>query len=426
MARKTVAVIGGGAAGMMAAVAAAEAGADVILIERNEKTGKKIYITGKGRCNLTNSCPDEEFFSHVVSNPKFLYSAIYSFDSSQVCALFEEQGCRLKEERGGRIFPLSDHASDVIKALNKMMAENGVDVRLKTKVSSILKRDPGNGSDTAFFEIKTEDGGLIRADSVITACGGKSYPTTGSDGSIFKMLKELGHSIKEPVPALVPFNVREKDECAAAQGLALKNVGIVLKDGKKKIYEGFGEMLYTHFGLSGPLILTASSYYQKKGGGEMKLYLDLKPALTEEQLDRRLLREFEDNKNRDLGNVLGSLLPGKLRDVFPERAGIDAGRKVNSVTKEERRMIVEKLKCLEYNITGCRGFEEAIITQGGVNVKEVDPSTMESRIVPGLYIAGEALDVDAHTGGYNLQIAWSTGRLAGVSAALSVPDRRVS
>ena len=409
MSAKTIAVAGGGAAGMMAAIAAAEAGAKVILIEKNEKTGKKIYITGKGRCNLTNSCPDEEFFSHVVSNPKFLYSAVYSFDSSQVCDFFESQGCRLKEERGGRFFPVSDHASDVIKALNKRMDELKVDVRLNSMISSIRK-------DGA-FEIKLDGGSVVRADSLIIACGGKSYPTTGSDGGMFGMLKELGHSIKEPLPALVPFNVLEEDECLAAQGLALKNVSIVLKSGKKKLYEGFGEMLYTHFGLSGPLILTASSYYQKNGGGAALLQLDLKPALSAEQLDGRLLREFEANKNKDLGNVLGSLLPGKLRDVFPERTGIAADKKVNSITKEERRKIVEKLKCLEYNITGCRGFNEAIITQGGVNVKEVDPSTMESRIIPGLYIAGEALDVDAHTGGYNLQIAWSTGHLAGVSAA---------
>ena len=409
MAVKTIAVAGGGAAGMMAAIAAAEAGAHVVLIERNEKTGKNIYITGKGRCNLTNSCPDEEFFSHVVSNPKFLYSAVYSFDSIQVCDFFEAQGCKLKEERGGRIFPVSDHASDVIKALNKRLGELKVDVRLNSIIRSVSKDDA--------FLIKLAGGEVIKADSLIIACGGKSYPTTGSDGSIFEILKALGHSIKEPVPALVPFNVLEKEECMAAQGLALKNVSIVLKDGKKKIYDGFGEMLYTHFGLSGPLVLTASSYYQKKGGGAAKLYLDLKPALTTEQLDARLLREFEENKNKDLGNVLGSLLPGKLREVFPSRAGIAADKKVNSITKEERRAIVEKLKCLEYNITGCRGFEEAIVTQGGVNVKEVDPSTMESRIVPGLYIAGEALDVDAHTGGYNLQIAWSTGRLAGISAA---------
>lgn len=410
MAVKTVAVAGGGAAGMMAAIAAAEAGAKVILLEKNEKTGKKIYITGKGRCNLTNSCPDEEFFSHVVSNPKFLYSAIYGFDSIQVCDFFEAQGCKLKEERGGRIFPVSDHASDVIKALNKRMDELKIDVRLNSVIVSVKKDDA--------FDIGIKGGEHIKADSLVIAGGGKSYPTTGSDGKLFDILHELGHSIKEPVPALVPFNVAEKEECAVAQGLALKNVSVVLKSGKKKIYEGFGEMLYTHFGLSGPLILTASSYYQKAGAGEAKLFLDLKPALSAEQLDSRLLREFEANKNKDLGNVLGSLLPGKLREVFPGRIAIAADKKVNSITKEERRNIVEKLKCLEYNITGCRGFDEAIITQGGVNVKEVDPSTMQSRIVPGLYIAGEALDVDAHTGGYNLQIAWSTGHLAGMSAAV--------
>lgn len=415
MGKRTVAVTGGGAAGMMAAIAAAEAGAKVILIEKNEKTGKKIYITGKGRCNLTNTCADEEFFSHVVSNPKFLYSAIYGFDSAAVCSFFENAGCRLKEERGGRVFPVSDHASDVIKALNRRMDELGVDVRLNSDIRTVSVK--GTQEAPAGFEIKLADGTLLNADSLIIACGGKSYPTTGSDGSMFDILREMGHSIKEPVPALVPFNIAEKDECAAAQGLALKNVGMIIKDGKKKLYEGFGEMLYTHFGLSGPLVLTASSYYQKKRPEGAKLYIDLKPALSNEQLDTRILREFEDNKNKGFSNVLGSLLPGKLRDVFPARLGIPADKKVNSITKEERRVLVETLKSLEYNITGCRGFDEAIITQGGVNVKEVDPSTMESKLVPGLYIAGEALDVDAHTGGYNLQIAWSTGHLAGVSAA---------
>ncbi len=415
MGMRTVAVAGGGAAGMMAAIAAAEAGAKVVLIEKNEKTGKKIYITGKGRCNLTNTCADDEFFSHVVSNPKFLYSAVYGFDSASVCSFFENAGCRLKEERGGRVFPVSDHASDVIKALNKRMDELGVDVRLNSDIRTVSVK--GTQEAPAGFEIKLADGTLLNADSLIIACGGKSYPTTGSDGSMYDILREMGHSIKEPVPALVPFNIAEKDECAAAQGLALKNVGMIVKDGKKKLYEGFGEMLYTHFGLSGPLVLTASSYYQKKRPEGAKLYIDLKPALSAEQLDARILREFEENKNKDFSNVLGSLLPGKLREVFPARLGIPADKKVNSVTKEERRVLVETLKSLEYNITGCRGFDEAIITQGGVNVKEVDPSTMESRIVPGLYIAGEALDVDAHTGGYNLQIAWSTGHLAGVSAA---------
>ena len=415
MGKRTVAVAGGGAAGMMAAIAAAEAGAKVILIEKNEKTGKKIYITGKGRCNLTNTCADEEFFSHVVSNPKFLYSAIYGFDSAAVCSFFENAGCRLKEERGGRVFPVSDHASDVIKALNRRMDELGVDVRLNSDIRTVSVK--GTQEAPARFEIKLADGTLLNADSLIIACGGKSYPTTGSDGSMFDILREMGHSIKEPVPALVPFNIAEKDECAAAQGLALKNVGMIIKDGKKKLYEGFGEMLYTHFGLSGPLVLTASSYYQKKRPEGAKLYIDLKPALSHEQLDTRILRDFEDNKNNDFSNVLGSLLPGKLRDVFPARLGIPADKKVNSITKEERRVLVETLKSLEYNITGCRGFDEAIITQGGINVKEVDPSTMESKIVPGLYSAGEALDLDAHTGGYNLQIAWSTGHLAGVSAA---------
>ncbi|MCR5250983.1 MAG: NAD(P)/FAD-dependent oxidoreductase [Lachnospiraceae bacterium] len=416
---KKVAVIGGGAAGMMAAIAAAEAGAEVILLEKNEKTGKKIYITGKGRCNLTNSCADEDFFSHVVSNPKFLYSAVYGFDSAAVCGFFERAGLRLKEERGGRIFPASDHASDVIRALNGRMEELGVEVRLNSPVRSVSREYADHGAGG--FVIALSGRESVRADSLIVACGGKSYPATGSDGKLYEKLCALGHSIKEPLPALVPFDIAEKEECAAAQGLALKNVGLSVKDGKKTIYEGFGEMLYTHFGLSGPLVLTASSYYQKKHPGEAKLFIDLKPALSHEQLDARVLREFEENKNKDLSNVLGSLLPGKLREVFPDRLGIPAGKKVNSITREERRILVETLKSLEYNITGCRGFEEAIITQGGVNVKEVDPSTMESRIVPGLYFAGEVLDVDAHTGGYNLQIAWSTGHLAGLSAAAALP-----
>ncbi len=431
--KKTIAVIGGGAAGMMAAITAARNGAEVILLEKNEKLGKKLFITGKGRCNLTNTCENEEFFSHVVSNPKFLYSSIYDFDHYAVMELVEEFGCPLKEERGGRVFPVSDHSWDVINALERGLRQAGVDVQLFTEVRQILPKWDGGFRlqiaktvlDNQRKVTVSKSGTTVKellADAVIVTVGGHSYATTGSDGSFDEQIKGLGHTMTEARTALVPLVLREEGECRALQGLALKNVEAKLFLGKKEIYSGFGEMLYTHFGVSGPLILTASSVYQKRRVGKeseaARLVIDLKPALTEEQLDARIVREFDENKNKHFGNVIGSLLPGKLREVFPDRCGIMADRMVNGITKEERQRMVQCLKHLEYEVTGTRDFAEAIITQGGVNVKEINPSTMESKLIPGLYFAGEVIDVDAHTGGYNLQIAWSTGHLAGENAAI--------
>ena len=413
--KKRVIVIGGGAAGMMAAIAAAGQGAEVILLEKNEKTGKKIYITGKGRCNLTNACPEEELFDHMISNPKFLYSAFYHWSNRAVMDFFEKAGCKLKEERGNRVFPVSDHSSDVIKALNQCLKENGVQVRLHTQVQKLLIKEPAEG-EKCVAGISLSDGQQIAADSVILATGGLSYETTGSTGDGYIWAENMGHTVIEPRPALVPLTVSE-DWCSRLQGLSLRNVAVTLKKGKKKLYEGLGEMLFTHFGVSGPLILSASSFYIKAGGKEADLLIDLKPGLDREQLDKRILRDFEENKNKQIGNSLGKLMPMRLIPVILELSGIAPDKKVNEITAGERQAMLEMLKGLPLTIRGTRGFSEAVITQGGVKVKEVDPGTMESKLVKGLFFAGEVLDVDALTGGFNLQIAWSTGYLAGVSAA---------
>lgn len=405
-----VIVVGGGAAGMMAAIAAAAAGHKVELLEQNEKLGKKIYITGKGRCNVTNACDLEEFFTNIVSNEKFLYSSVYQFDNTAVMDFFESNGCPLKVERGNRVFPVSDHASDITKALADKMKELGVKITLHCKVEDLILNEDGSagGVITAKKERKA-------ADRVIMATGGLSYEPTGSDGSGIWILKKHGHKIVEPKPALVPFELKE-DYGARLQGLALKNVNFSIKNGKKKIYDGFGEMLFTHFGISGPLVISASSYYTRQMyGQEIRCHIDLKPALTEEQLDKRILREFEDNKNRQFKNALDKLFPGKLVPVMIDLSRIDPEKKVNEITKEERKNLVNLIKNWEMTITGTRGFREAIITQGGANVKQINPSTMESKVIPGLFVAGEMLDIDALTGGFNLQLAWSTGYLAGSS-----------
>lgn len=418
-------IAGGGAAGMMAAVGAARAGACVTLLEQNEKTGKKVFITGKGRCNLTNACEQEEFFDHVITNPKFLYSAFSNMDNRGVMDFFEKAGCRLKEERGGRIFPVSDHSSDVIGALNRQMEKEGVKVCLHSCVKKVLTRIPAglqqgeeHGTGRKYVTgVELSDGKKLKADAVIIATGGKSYPATGSAGEGYLFAENAGHTVKEPRPALVPFTVKE-GWCMEMQGLSLKNVSVQLKSNKKKIYEGFGEMLFTHFGVSGPLILSASSYYVKKCyGAPAELTVDLKPALSPEQLDKRLLRDFDENKNRQFKNALDGLLPSKMIPVIIRLSGIGPEKKVNEITKQERSCLNACIKNLTMTVTGTRGFQEAIVTQGGVNVKEVDPSSMESRLVDGLYFAGEVLDLDAVTGGFNLQIAWSTGYLAGISAA---------
>ncbi len=426
---KHVIVVGGGAAGMMAAVSAAGEGARVTLLEQNEKTGKKIFITGKGRCNLTNACEKDAFFEHVISNGKFLYSAFSKLDNRAVMSFFENAGCRLKKERGERVFPVSDHAYDVTDALGRQMEKKKVKVCLRSPVAEILTEtvtgaESGNGVMTGgrikprtVTGVRLTDGRVMRGDAVILATGGKSYASTGSTGDGYRFAMEAGHTIKEIRPALVPFTVLES-WCMEMQGLSLKNVAVLLKSGKKRIYEGFGEMLFTHFGVSGPLILTASSYYVKKYYGmPVELHIDLKPALSVEQLDGRLLRDFEENKNRQFKNVLEGLLPAKMIPVIVKLSGIMPEKRVNEITRQERSALIECLKNLTMTVTGTRGFEEAIITQGGVSVKEINPSTMESKLVKGLYFAGEVLDLDAMTGGFNLQIAWSTGYLAGISAA---------
>ena len=403
-------VVGGGAAGMMAAVTAARRGKNVLLLEKNEKLGKKLFITGKGRCNLTNSAEVEELFNAVVSNPKFLYSSFYSFTNDQVIGFFEELGVKTKVERGGRVFPESDHSSDVIRALEQEMKRLGVRISLRTEVKEILTED-GRAKG-----VRLSSGRAIAADAVIVATGGISYPSTGSTGDGYRFARECGHKVTDLSPALVPVEVKEW-YAKELMGLSLRNIGIRITDGKKKLYEEFGEMLFTHYGVTGPVILSASSIVGKKlKEHPLTLHIDLKPALTEEQLDKRVLREFEANHNRKFKNAVDSLFPAKLRPVAIELSGIPEEKKVNEVTKEERLHFVRLIKDFSMTLTGLRGYHEAIITKGGVSVKEIDPGTMESKLVKGLYFAGEVLDLDAVTGGYNLQIAWSTGYLAGANA----------
>lgn len=407
-----VIVIGAGAAGMMAAYRAAECGAEVLLLEKNEKTGKKIFITGKGRCNLTNACDTEELFQNVVHNAKFLYSAFYGFSNFMVMDFFENAGCSLKVERGNRVFPLSDHSSDVIRAMERKLLEKGVEIRLHTEVSELLlKEDKISG-------VILKDNSRLFADAVVVATGGISYPSTGSTGDGYRMAESAGHTMTAPEPALVPFEIQDS-EPKELQGLSLKNVkaSLISEKNKRCLYEGFGEMLFTHFGVSGPLILSASSYHEKKAG-RCFLQLDLKPALTKEQLDKRILRDFEENKNKQFKNAIGGLFPSKLTPVMIRLSGIDPEKPVNEITKEERKNFVSLIKGWRMEIADTRSFQEAIVTRGGINVKEINPSTMESKKQRGLFFAGEVLDLDALTGGFNLQIAWSTGYLAGENAAI--------
>ncbi len=409
--RNQVVVVGGGAAGMIAAAAAADSGRRVIILEKNEKLGKKLYITGKGRCNVTNACERDKFFENIVSNPKFLYSAFHELDNFGVMALLEDNGCNLKTERGERVFPVSDHASDVTAAFQRLLRKKGVEVRLHCAVRGIESKE-GQAAGVILA-----DGSAIPAEAVIVATGGLSYRTTGSTGDGHRMAEELGHRVKACEPALVPLVIREEC-CKKLQGLSLKNVSLTMSCGKKKLYQGFGEMLFTHYGVSGPLVLSASSFLGKrKGGEELLLTVDLKPALSEEQLDKRILRDFEENLNRQFKNALNGLYPSKLISVMIERSGIDPEKKVHEITRQERRRLSELTKAFTLHVREKRGFDEAVITQGGVSVKEINPSTMESRLVRGLYFAGEVLDLDGLTGGFNLQIAWSTGYLAGISCA---------
>ncbi len=419
-----VIVIGGGAAGMMAALFAARNDAKVTLLEKNEKLGKKVYITGKGRCNVTNGADMDELRKAVVTNPKFLYSAFDQFTNRDVMELIENAGCPLKEERGARIFPVSDHASDVIAALRRRMESLGVNIRYNTEVTKLLLEDreipEGEKSNQteAVRGVRLKGGDSLRADRVILCTGGLSYETTGSTGDGHRMARESGHKVTECTPALVPLTVQE-DWCRDLMGLSLKNVSLTLINGKKVLYEDFGEMLFAHFGITGPLALSASSFYGKRKNGDVKVVIDLKPALDEDQLDKRVLRDFEEAINKHFRNSLGGLLPSKMIPVIVKLSGIDPEKPVHEITREERRNLVHLLKNLTLTVTGTRPFAEAIITQGGVSVKEVNPSTMESKLVKGLYLAGELLDLDAVTGGFNLQIAWSTGHLAGESAAIA-------
>ena len=407
----SVIVVGGGAAGMMAAYAAAKYGHQVTLFEQNEKLGKKIYITGKGRCNITNASDIDTLFSNVMSNRKFLYSAFYSFDNEQTVAFFEKYGVRTKVERGNRVFPVSDHSSDVIAALKRALEEESVDIRLRTKVESLLTEK--EGGEQYVRGVQLAGGKSCRAEAVIVATGGLSYPSTGATGDGYRMAEESGHVLVSPSPSLVPFETKEA-WVKELQGLSLRNVSVTVHAGKKKLYEDFGEMLFTHFGVSGPLILSASgmiksTYFQN----ELTLSIDLKPALDAEQLDRRILREFEEMKNRQFKNSLAHLLPAKMIPVILMLSGVDPEKKVNEISREERGKLVSLLKHLPLTVTGLRGWNEAIITKGGISVKDINPSTMESKRMHHLYFCGEVLDLDALTGGYNLQIAWSTGHLAG-------------
>lgn len=404
---KTI-VIGGGAAGMMAAYAAAMCGNEVSLYEKNEKLGKKVYITGKGRCNVTNACETQDLLGNIVTNPKFMYSPIYTFDNNMVQSFMEEWGCPLKTERGNRVFPQSDKSYDVINALIRAMRENKVDINLDSHVSDILTE---NGHVTGV----RVNGCDIECDNVILATGGYSYPSTGSTGDGHTMASKLGHHITKCMPALVPFTAAE-EWVKELQGLSLRNCGVTIYDEDHKIYEDFGELLFTHFGVSGPTVLSASSYavdiIRKR---PLRLVIDLKPALDEKQLDARILRDFEANINRKFMNSLDKLFPKSLIPVIIERSGIDAQCRVNEITRDKRQGLVKLIKNFDLTLTGLRGFNEAIITHGGVDVKEIDSSTMESKLIKGLYFAGEMIDVDAVTGGFNLQVAWSTGYLAGIS-----------
>ena len=395
---------------MAAAIAAAGSGHEVHIYEKNEKLGKKVYITGKGRCNVTNACDMEELMKNVVTNPRFLYSSFYGFTNQDIMDLLERNGCPLKVERGNRVFPVSDKSSDVISALSRQIRDLGVEVHLHEEVKELMVEDGVCGGI-----ILSRNRTKVKADSVIVATGGLSYQATGSTGDGYRLAESCGHTVTDLYPALVPFNAKD-DVVKELQGLSLRNIEAVIYDGKKELYREFGEMLFTHFGVSGPVVLSASSYVTKLiRKRPLTLSIDLKPALSREQLDARILRDFEEFSNKQFKNALGHLFPSKLIPVMIERSGISPEKKVNEITRQERARLAEVTKNFTLTLTGLRDYKEAIITQGGVAVKEVNPSTMESKKTPGLYFAGEVLDLDAVTGGFNLQIAWSTGMLAGRS-----------
>lgn len=407
-------IIGGGAAGMMAALAASGNGNKVCLYEKNEKTGKKIYITGKGRCNVTNASDIDQVFKSIVTNPKFMYSAFYTMTNDMIMDMFSsELGVALKVERGNRVFPESDKSSDIIAGLLKAMKKRNVEIHLNTEVKELITEND------IIRGVRLDDGTTDNGDSVIVATGGFSYQSTGSTGDGYRWAKETGHKVTDIFPALVPLEVKE-EYVKELQGLSLKNVKVSFIKNNKVLYSDFGEMLFTHFGISGPVILSGSSYIVKniKKGEKVDISIDLKPALSMETLDARVLREFGEFTNKDFRNSLGNLLPKSLIPVIIRLSGINQFKKVNEVTKEERKRFVELIKAFPLTVKDTRGFNEAIITQGGVCVKDINPATMESKHIKGLFFAGEVIDVDALTGGYNLQIAWSTGWLAGKSTQI--------
>ena len=405
----SVLIIGGGAAGMMAAIAAGYNGNEVHLFEKNDRLGKKIFITGKGRCNITNASSIENHFSNIIYNEKFLYSAYNNFSSEDICNMIESTGVETKIERGNRVFPLSDKSSDVIWALDKMMKDIGVKVHLK---SEIIKIENSNNKVILIDKQNNKFAG----DKCIVATGGMSYESTGSTGDGYKFAEKMGHTVSKTYPSLVPFNIKE-EMCKRLQGLSLKNIKLTITDEKGKVYfQEQGEMLFTHFGISGPLVLSASCYIcDKFKEHDFYAYIDLKPALDKETLDKRILKDFNENINKNFNNSLDKLLPKKMIEPIIELCNIDPYKKVNEITKEEREILIENIKNIPLTISGTRGFNEAIITRGGISVKDINPKTMESKIVPNMYFVGEVLDLDAKTGGYNLQIAWSTGYLAGSS-----------
>lgn len=407
--RPEILVAGGGAAGMMAALFAARAGASVTLLERNEKLGKKIYITGKGRCNLTNDCSLEEFLRQVPRNPRFLYGALNRFGPQDMMALMEEAGCPVEVQRGQRVFPRSEKASDVIRALARLMEQAGVRVRLHSRIQSLIVQE-GRAAGVVL-----ESGERLEADAVILALGGQSYPMTGSTGDGYALAREAGHHVLPPEAVLSALETVE-DWPRALQGLALKNVRLTLRSGRKTLYTELGEMLFTHFGISGPLVLEMSCHLPAELA-QAQVTLDLKPGLTPQQLDLRLQRDFATQPRKQLQNVLPGLLPLRLSALFPDLAGVSGERVCGQITRGEREQLGAALKALPITLRARRPLAEAIVTRGGVDVKEIQPATMESKLLPGLYFAGEMIDVDAHTGGFNLQIAFSTGALAGSSAA---------
>ena len=404
-----VLIIGAGAAGMYAAVTAARAGHQVHVFEKNDKAGRKLFITGKGRCNLTNDCDTEELLQAVKSNRKFLYSSFYTHTNQDVIRFFQDNGMPVKTERGGRVFPASDHSSDVIRTLERQMSKWGVRLHLGTEARELLTEEG------RIAGLLLGDGTRETGDARIVATGGFSYPLTGSTGDGYRFAREAGHSVTDLVPSLVPVEAKEK-WVGDLMGLSLRNIELTVKDGKKELYRDFGEMLFTHFGLSGPVVLSATSEVGPRlEKGPLSFHIDLKPALTPEQLDQRILRDFGEQKNRQFKNSLGKLLPAKLIPVVVGLSGISPEKKIHDISREERRGLVSLLKDLTVTAVSLRSWSEAIITKGGVSVREIDPATMESKKIKGLYFAGEVLDLDAVTGGFNLQIAWSTAYLAGSS-----------